>query len=91
MSIRGELPPGYFKQITFTFNPWSENTWLKKRFFDKADTDKNIFAITTNYLCNEFLGQDDIEIFEDMKQNNPRRYSIEGLGRKTPIAQYKPI
>lgn len=24
MSIRGELPPGYFKQITLTFNPWSE-------------------------------------------------------------------
>ena len=28
MSIRGELPEGYFKQITLTFNPWSDKHWL---------------------------------------------------------------
>lgn len=78
MSIRGELPAGYFKQITLTFNPWSEKHWLKKRFFDTKDED--ILALTTNYLCNEFLGDDDREIFEKMKGNNPRRYSIEGMG-----------
>jgi len=78
MSIRGELPPGYFKQITLSFNPWSEKHWLKKRFFDVKDDD--IMAITTNYECNEFLGSDDIKIFEKMKVNNPRRYKIEGLG-----------
>lgn len=78
MSIRGELPPGYFKQITLTFNPWSEKHWLKKRFFDVEDED--ILAITTNYKCNEFLGDDDRLIFEKMKKNNPRRYKIEGLG-----------
>ena len=37
-------------------------------------------AITTNYKCNEFLGNDDIKIFEKMKVTNPRRYKIEGLG-----------
>lgn len=78
MSIRGKLPPGYFKQITLTFNPWSEKHWLKKRFFDKEDDD--ILAITTNYMCNEFLGEDDIKNYEKMKLNNPRRYNIEGLG-----------
>lgn len=78
MSIRGELPPGYFKQITLSFNPWSEKHWLKKRFFDVKDDD--IMATTTNYECNEFLGSDDIKIFEKMKVNNPRRYKIEGLG-----------
>ena len=41
MSIRGELPDGYFKQITLTFNPWSDKHWLKKRFFDEPnDEDK---------------------------------------------------
>lgn len=79
MSIRGELPPGYFKQITLTFNPWSEKHWLKKRFFDNPDD--NTFAITTNYMCNEWLGKDDIALFEAMKKNNPRRYNIEGLGQ----------
>lgn len=78
MSIRGELPKGYFKQITLSFNPWSEKHWIKKRFFDAKDED--VLAITTNYTCNEFLGQDDKKLFEKMKLNNPRRYSIEGLG-----------
>lgn len=78
LSIRGELPAGYFKQITIVFNPWNERHWLKKRFFD-AD-DPNIYAITTNYMCNEFLGKDDVELFNWMKKNNPRRYKIEGLG-----------
>ena len=79
MSIRGELPTGYFKQITLTFNPWSENIWIKKRFFD-AEPDEDIFVDTTNYLCNEFLGEDDIRVFNKMKEKQPRRYSIEGLG-----------
>ena len=78
MSIRGELPKGYFKQITLSFNPWSEKHWLKKRFFDTKDED--VLAITTNYTCNEFLGEDDKKLFEKMKLNNPRRYNIEGLG-----------
>lgn len=78
MSIRGELPKGYFKQITLTFNPWSEKHWLKKRFFDNPD--KNTLAITTNYTCNEFLGDDDRDIFNTMKEKNIRRYKIEGLG-----------
>jgi phage terminase large subunit len=78
MSIRGEMPPGYFKQITLSFNPWSEKHWLKRRFFDIKDND--ILASTTTYKCNEYLGEDDIQVFEKMKLNNPRRYNIEGLG-----------
>lgn len=78
LSLRGELPDGYFKQITLTMNPWSEKHWIKKRFFDNPDEDT--LAITTNYLCNEFLGKDDIDIFNKIKKNNPRRYQIEGLG-----------
>jgi phage terminase large subunit len=78
MSIRGELPPGYFKQLTLTFNPWNEKHWLKKRFFDTENP--NTLALTTNYQCNEFLGDDDRELFEWMRVNNPRRYKIEGMG-----------
>ena len=85
MSIRGEMPEPLFKQHTFTFNPWSEKIWLKARFFDKVGTDGlskdgDILAQTKTYHCNEFLGEDDIRIFEKMKEENPRRYSIEGLG-----------
>ena len=77
-SIRGECPEGLFKQITLTFNPWNERHWIKKRFFDNADED--ILAITTNYLCNEWLDAADLKVFETMKKNNPRRYAVAGLG-----------
>lgn len=77
-SIRGQVEDGLFKQVTLTFNPWSEHHWLKKRFFDKKDTE--ILAITTNYLCNEFLDEKDFEMYEKMKIDNPRRYQVAGLG-----------
>lgn len=78
-SIRGECPSPLFKQWTITFNPWNEHHWLKKRFFD-APPDPDILAMTTNYLCNEWLDASDIKLFEDMKQRNPRRYAVAGLG-----------
>ena len=79
MSIRGELPEGYFKQITLTFNPWSDKHWLKKRFFDEPN-DEDKLAMTTNYLCNEWLGDDDIKLFNSIKIKFPKRYKVEGLG-----------
>lgn len=79
MSIRGEIPKGYYKQITLTLNPWNSKHWIKRRFFDVKDED--ILAITTTYKCNEWLGEEDIKLFEKMKKNNPRRYAIEGEGQ----------
>lgn len=77
-SIRGSTPEGLFKQITITLNPWNEHHWIKKRFFDSCDPD--ILALTTNYLCNEWLDKSDLAVFERMKVNNPRRYQVAGLG-----------
>lgn len=77
-SIRGSTPEGIFKQITITLNPWNEHHWIKKRFFDSCDPD--ILALTTNYLCNEWLDKSDLAVFERMKTNNPRRYQVAGLG-----------
>lgn len=78
-SIRGEVPEGLFKQITLTFNPWNEKHWIKRRFFDASPT-PDILAKTTNYLCNEWLDEADLRVFETMKKNNPRRYKVAGLG-----------
>lgn len=77
-SIRGAVPAPLFKQIMVTFNPWNERHWLKKRFFDVQDAD--ILAMTTNYMCNEFLDDADKRMFESMKERNPRRYQVAGLG-----------
>lgn len=78
-SMLGDLPEGLFKQITLTFNPWNEKTWIKKRFFDVED--EEILALTTNYMCNEWLSPEDIKVFEEMKRRNPRRYAVAGLGQ----------
>lgn len=75
---RGSVPDGLFKQTTITFNPWSKEHWLKKRFFDFPDADTAVF--TTNYLCNEFLDSVDKAVFERMKLLNPRKYATAGLG-----------
>lgn len=77
-SIRGECPNGLFKQFTITFNPWNERHWLKKRFFDVKND--NVLAMTTNYLCNEWLDEQDKQLFNEMKIRNPRRYQVAGLG-----------
>ena len=79
-SIRGAIPKetGLFKQCTLTFNPWNEHHWIKKRFFDNPDDET--LAITTNYMCNEWLDEADLKKFEDMKVRNPRRYKVAGLG-----------
>lgn len=77
-SMLGDCPDGLWKQITLTFNPWSDRTWIKARFFDVEDSD--ILAITTNYKCNEWLSPEDRKEFDRMKRNNPRRYRVAGLG-----------
>ena len=77
-SIRGKIEEPLYKQITLTLNPWNERHWIKKRFFDVKD--ENIMAKTTNYMCNEWLDESDKKLFEDMKNNNPRRYQVAGLG-----------
>lgn len=77
-SMLGDCPEGLFKQITLTFNPWNEHHWIKKRFYDVDDPD--VLAMTTNYLCNEWLSEADLKEFEKMKVKNPRRYRVAGLG-----------
>lgn len=76
-SIRGILPDGLYHQVTLTLNPWSDRHWIKKRFFDTPSP--NVLTMTTNYMCNEFLGASDLALFEEMKKN-PKRYKVAGLG-----------
>ena len=77
-SIRGQLPEGYWKRVTATFNPWSANHFSKKRFFDNPAED--VLAMTTTYLDNPYLSETDLLLFEQMKERNPRRYRVAGLG-----------
>ncbi len=75
---RGAIPDTLFKQTTLTFNPWSAEHWLKKKFFDKPDEDVSTYS--TNYMINEWLDGTDRAVFERMKNENPRKYDVAGLG-----------
>lgn len=85
-SIRGAVPDGLFKQVTVTFNPWNENHWLKRRFFDfcggegGVSEDGEILAMTVDYRCNEWLDESDRAVFERMKISDPARYRVAALG-----------
>ena len=79
MSVpRGARPDTLFKQTTLTFNPWSAEHWLKKRFFDNPD--EKVSTYSTNYMINEWLDGTDRAVFERMKNENPRKYDVAGLG-----------
>ena len=76
-SIRGSHDaPDFFKQITLTFNPWSENHWLKSSFFDEETKEPDTFSDTTTYKVNEWLDKVDIDRMESMRITNPRRARI---------------
>lgn len=80
-SIRGSIDaPDFFKQITITFNPWSERHWLKSAFFDNDTRKKDVFADTTTYRVNEWLDQQDIDRYEDLWRTNPRRAAVVANG-----------
>lgn len=95
MSIRGAVPEHLFKQITCTFNPWSETHWLNDRFFKGGAEDRNslitkglaihkntndVLAMTTNFRANEFLDEADLNVFRTMEFENPKRFEVEGNG-----------
>lgn len=73
--MRGQLNDAEaYRQVILTFNPWSENHWLKSEFFDRDDPD--VFTLTTTYKCNEFLDKATIKRYEKLYRTNPRRARI---------------
>ena len=76
-SIRGShSDPEFFKQITVTFNPWSEHHWLKRYFFDADTMLDDTFSRTTTYRVNEWLDEVDKKRYDDLYIKNPRRARI---------------
>lgn len=80
-SIRGTVDnPTFYKQITVTFNPWSERHWLKGAFFDEETRFKDVFSDTTTYKDNEWLDDQDRNRYEDLWRTNPRRAAVVANG-----------
>lgn len=69
---------GCLKQIILTFNPISEQHWVKKMFFD--DPIEGVFTLHTTYLDNVFIDDEYKMVMENKKKSNPRYYKIYALG-----------
>ena len=76
LRLRGESPIGH--QLTLTFNPVSELSWLKRRFFDVGEEDAHI--LKTTYLDNPFIDDEYKRALERLKQTNEPYYNIYALG-----------
>lgn len=80
-SIRGTVEhPDFYKQVTVTFNPWSERHWLKTAFFDEETKVYDVFSDTTTYKDNEWLDEQDRRRYEDLWRTNPRRAAVVANG-----------
>lgn len=76
LRLRGNT--GALKQITLTFNPISEQHWIKKVFFD--DPIEGVFTLKTTFLDNSFIDDEYKMVMENKKKTNLRYYNIYALG-----------
>lgn len=80
-TMRGEIndPDGYYQSI-ITFNPWSDQHWLKSEFFDADTKNPRSKSFTTTYEDNPYLDDDYIESLQDMVKRNPNRARVAVYG-----------
>ena len=76
LRLRGEF--GCLKQISLTFNPISEQHWIKKIFFDSPM--EGVFTLKTTFLDNYFIDDEYKMVMQNKKLTNPRFYNIYALG-----------
>lgn len=78
------------KKVILLFNPISKTHWIYKRFFDTVGWDDEVdmdyrtsdLAITRCvYQDNRFLGEEEIQRIEKLKEVSPKFYRIYGCGR----------
>ena len=79
--MRGEIndPDGYYQSI-ITFNPWSDQHWLKREFFDEDTKNPRSKSFTTTYKDNPYLDDDYIASLKDMIKRNPNRARVAVYG-----------
>lgn len=77
LRVRGRT--AHYKQYQITFNPISQLSWLKTRFFDTRD-EETTHILKTTYRDNKFLGPEDREAIERYKEQDYTYYQIYGLG-----------
>jgi phage terminase large subunit len=76
LRVRGETES--YKQFVITFNPISEEHWLKARFFDREDID--VLSLKTTYRDNAFLDAAYVHHLEERVAHDEGLYRVYVLG-----------
>lgn len=76
--LRGKTKKEVHKQIIITFNPVSDQHWLKKYFFDKPK--QGVTVIHTTYLDNRFIDEEYHAQMQALKDIDENYYNIYALG-----------
>ena len=76
LRLRGQTKN--YQQILLSFNPISEQHWLKARFFDRVNADCT--TLSTTYKDNRFLSAEHGARMEQLKLVNENYYRIYALG-----------
>jgi phage terminase large subunit len=76
LRVRGET--ANYKQFIITFNPISEQHWIKRRFFD--DPNDETYLLHTTYRDNAFLDADYIHHLQERVKANPNLHKVYVLG-----------
>lgn len=69
----------HYKQIIITFNPISDQHWLKKHFFDFKR--QGCTVVHSTYKDNRFIDTDYIRMLEELREIDPHYYEIYALGK----------
>jgi len=75
-SIRGSGKVNF--QITLSFNPIDALHWIKRRFFDRKDSD--VLILKTTYKNNNFLDKNYISRLKKLKDVDEVKYKVFALG-----------
>ena len=85
--LRGKVA-GVKKRITFSFNPILQSHWIYKDFFagkfadnDTLYHDENLLILHSTYLDNQFLGEREKKVLENLKVVDSVKYDIYALGK----------
>ncbi len=78
LDLRLRAKSNFPKQINLSFNPESEHSWIKRRFFDQRA--ENTTILKTTYKDNRFLGDDYKQVIEELKHQDETYYQIYALG-----------
>ena len=65
-------------QITLTFNPISEDHWIKKSFFDNVTDNTTVFK--TTYLNNNFIDDEYMKVLNSYKDSDYNYFRVYCLG-----------